>query len=312
MAAKLLEEMKKVPLILFASETYGSMAAALEERSSLVAGRFRPRRFENGELHIEVQTTVEREHCLILGSIAPPDEQLLATLLLAHTLKKEGARTVTALLPYLAYARDDKNKPGASMATACVAALARASGIDEVVTVDVHSERAKGLFTIPVVSLSSARIFAEAISRYDLRGATIVAPDNGAVPRCQAVRAAAGMPPCEVPYFEKRRTANGIKHLRFIGSVGRQAVIVDDILDTGGTLLSACEKLKEAGVDDITIMVTHGLFTGDRWKRLQELGVKRIVCTDSVPTLPGIVGSGIVRLSVVPLIAQQLCAFAKA
>lgn len=173
---------------------------------------------------------------------------------------------------------------------------------------DMHSERAKRLFTIPVISLSPAKIFAEAISRFGLEARTIVAPDNGAIGRCQDVQAAAGMPASEIPYFEKQRTATGIRHGGFVGKVTTRVVIVDDILDTGGTLLSACEKLRQAGVADIDIMVTHGLFTGDRWKKLSQFGVKRIVCTDSVPLRSGVEPGNIVRLSVVPLIAQELCA----
>jgi ribose-phosphate pyrophosphokinase len=298
-------------MILFASETHRPMAAALEETAGLETRPFCAKRFENGELHVEVRTSVTREHCLVLGSIAPPDGQMLSVLLLAHTLKKEGARRVTAILPYLAYARDDKDKPGESLATAWAGALACASGIDEIITVDVHSERAKKLFPMPVQSLSPAEIFAEALTTLELRGATIVAPDNGAIGRCQAVRAAAGMALCQIPHFEKRRTAMGIIHGGFIGAglvgkVERQVVLVDDILDTGGTLLSACEKLREAGVDDISILVTHGLFTGDRWKKLSALGVKRIVCTDSVPLPEGVDARGIVRLSVVPLLERAL------
>lgn len=184
-------------MILFASETYGSMAAALEKSAGVLHGKFYADRFENGELHVEVRTSVARQHCLILGSIAPPDGQLLSVLLLAHTLKKEGARWVTAILPYLAYARHDKEKPGESLATAWVAELAQASGIDQVTAVDAHSERARALFSIPVTSLSPAEIFAEALIGCGLTGATIVAPDEGAIARCQAVRAAAGLAAAE-------------------------------------------------------------------------------------------------------------------
>jgi ribose-phosphate pyrophosphokinase len=88
-------------------------------------------------------------------------------------------------------------------------------------------------------------------------------------------------------------------------------VIVDDILDTGGTLLSACEKLRESGVEEITVMVTHGLFTGERWKQLRRLGVKRIFCTDSVPLAAGVCGDDIERLKVTPLLAEELCSTAK-
>jgi len=298
-------------MILFAFEAFQAMGVALAESAHLMLGRFRAARFENGELHLDLETTVRNENCLVLGSIAPPDEQLLSVLLLVHTLKKEGARRVTALLPYLAYARDDKDKPGKSLATAWVGALAAASGLDEVITVDVHSERAKGLFPIPVLSLSPAAVFAEALNRDGLTEATIVAPDEGAISRCEAVQKAAGMAPGKIPYFEKQRTATGITHAGPIGEVGRQAVIVDDILDTGGTLLSACEKLVEAGLEEITIMVTHGLFTGERWKQLRGLRVKRILCTDSVPLAAGVCGDDIERLTITRLLAKELWAPAK-
>ncbi len=296
-------------MILFAFEAYQALAAALTKSGTL--GRFRVRRFENGELHVDLQTLVRNENCFVLGSISPPDEQLLAALLLAHTLKKEGALRVTALLPYLAYARDDKDKPGESLATAWAGALAQASGVDQVITVDVHSERAKRLFPIPVLSLSPSEIFAEALKRYGLTEATIVAPDEGAIGRCEALQKAAGTACGKIPYFEKQRTSTGITQVGPIGDVRRQAVIVDDIIDTGGTLVSACERLLEAGVEEITIMVTHGLFTGERWKQLRRLGVKRIFCTDSVPLAAGVCGDDIERLSIVPLLAEELCSAAK-
>lgn len=294
-------------MILFAFEEYRKIAAVLEKAVDCTSGRFRVARFENGEMHIDLQAEVAKEDCLILGSIAPPDEHLLSALLLAHTLKNEGARRVTAIFPYLAYARHDKKKPGESLATAWIGALAQASGIDRVITVDVHSERARQLFPISVVSLSPAEIFAEAFIPYGLKDATIVAPDEGAVNRCRAVHTAAGIANDEVPYFEKHRTEAGITHSELIGRVSSRVVIVDDILDTGGTLVSACKKLCEAGVEEVYIAVTHGLFTGDRWKELYQLGVTRIFSTDSVP-FPGSAGkSKIVRLSIAPLLEKELC-----
>ena len=299
-------------MILFASETYAATAAALRSAiAQLQLGRFHVARFENGELHLAVETPSTNEHCVVLGSIAPPDQQLLSTLLLAHTLKKEGASKVTAVLPYLGYARHDKDKPGQSLTTAWVGSLVKASGCDQVITVDVHSEETKRLFPVPVVSLSSAGVFAEAIAHYGLARATVVAPDEGAIGRCEAVKTAAGMAPGKVPYFEKHRTEAGIIHAGPIGEVGGQAVIVDDILDTGGTLVSACEKLSTAGVDEINVMVTHGLFTGTRWMDLFRFGVKRIFCTDSVPLSVGVDGDGIVRLSIIPLLAKELIAIDK-
>jgi ribose-phosphate pyrophosphokinase len=294
-------------VILFAFEPYTEIALTLGNAvRQLQPGIFRVARYDNGELHTHVPTPVIGQHCVILGSIAPPDEQFLSSSLLMHTLKKEGARHVTALFPYLGYARHDKNQSGQSLATAWAGSLVKTSGCDRLITVDVHSQEAKRLFSVPVVSLSPAGIFAEAIIRCDLGAATIVAPDEGAVGRCEAVRAAAGMNPSKIPYFEKRRTETGITQTGPIGHVGRQAVIIDDILDTGSTLVSACEKLSLAGVDEINVMVTHGLFTGARWKELYRFGVRRIFCTDTVPLPAGVDRQSIVRLSTTPSLAQEL------
>ncbi len=294
-------------MILFAFEPYAELALALEDAvGQLRPGVFRVARFENGELHAHVMTPVVAQHCVVLGSIAPPDEQFLSSQLLMHTLKKEGASHVSAVFPYLGYARHDKDQPGQSLATAWAGSLVKASGCDRLITVDVHSEEAKRLFSVPVVSLSPAGVFAEAISRCYLTAATIVAPDEGAIGRCEAVQAAAGMSPNKIPYFKKHRTETGITQTGPIGDVGRQAVLIDDILDTGGTLVSACEKLSLAGVDEIHVMATHGLFTGVRWKDLYRFGVRRVFCTDSVPLPAGVDLQSIVRLSITPLLAQEL------
>jgi ribose-phosphate pyrophosphokinase len=299
-------------VILFALEQYADIALELESAfRQLQPGTFRIARFENGELHAEVETSVTAQRSVVLGSIAPPDEQLVSALLLAHTLKKEGASQVTAVFPYLGYARHDKDKPGQSMATAWLGSLVEASGCDQVITVDVHSQRAKRLFPVPLVSLSPAGIFADAMIRYGLANATVVAPDEGAIDRCEAVRVAAGVSSGKIPYFEKHRTETGVVHTGPIGDVGRQAVIIDDILDTGGTLVSACETLSKVGVEEIDVMVTHGLFTGTRWKDLYGLGVKRIFCTDSVPLPAGVDGRNIVRLSIIPILAKELLAIEK-
>jgi ribose-phosphate pyrophosphokinase len=295
-------------MILFAPSRYVPMETALTRLPLIRGGQFTVGRYDNGELHATVRTPVSGQHCVVLASIAPPDEELLSALLLAHTLKKEGAIAVTALLPYLAYSRQDKDKPGQSMATAWAGSLLRASGFDRVVTVDAHSERDVRLFPIPLTSLSPAAVFADALRTYQLTEATIVAPDDGAIDRCAAVKKATGIAGTETPYFEKQRSETGITHMGPIGFVGPRVVIIDDILDTGTTLVSACEKLLGAGARETYIMVTHGLFTGTHWKRLWTLGVRRIFCTDTLPVADDLDRKNIVTLSVIPLLQRQLLA----
>ena len=291
--------------ILFALPLHERLAGALHKLAGIEQGRFSIARFSNQELHVEIETTPADRDCIVLGAVAPPDEHLLATLLLSHTLRKEGARTVTALLPYLGYARHDKAEPRKSRATAWLGAILKSSGVGDVVTVDVHSSLVHQLFPIPVRSLSPADLFARELAALGLEQPTVVAPDAGARGRCEAVRQAAGIRR-PLASFTKERTAEGIKHSILHGGVARQAVLVDDILDTGGTLLSACESLRRAGVEEIVVMATHGLFTGTAWERLWSLGVSRIYCTDTTPVPERLISRGIVALSVAPLLAAHV------
>jgi ribose-phosphate pyrophosphokinase len=294
-------------MILFAASEFASLAAALRKAvPELGAGEFRTGRFDNGELFIQLDTPVSGERYAVLGSIAPPEGQLFSTLLLAHTLRKEGAKQVTGVFPYLAYSRQDKNKPGESLAAAWIGALAYASGLDRVLTIDVHGPDDQRLFPMPLISTPAGSIFGTALNRYQLAAATIIAPDEGAISRCEAVRAGAGLASSPIPWFEKHRAKTGIQHSSFHGETSLQAVLVDDILDTGATLISACERLLLAGVENIQIMVTHGLFTGTGWERLWGLGVSRIFCTDTIPRRAEINDARIVTLSIMPLLARAL------
>ncbi|HEU5322675.1 MAG TPA: ribose-phosphate diphosphokinase, partial [Methylomirabilota bacterium] len=253
---------------------------------------------------VTVETPCAGRRCALLGATAPPDGDLLGTLLLAHTLRKEGAREVLVLVPYLGYARQDRPEPGRSAGAAWVGALLAATGADRAVAVDVHSPAVPALFPIPLVSLSPAPVFAAAVTALGLPRPTVVAPDEGARERAEAVRRAAGI---ERPLvsFVKMRAEAGVRHLPLSGQVGPRAVIVDDILDTGGTLVSACERLREAGVSEMVVMVTHGLFTGAGWHRLWDLGVSRIYCSDTTPG-PAAVDGRVTVLPVAGVLAAHL------
>jgi ribose-phosphate pyrophosphokinase len=261
-------------------------------------------RFANGELSVQVEGEVAGRPCLLLGAVAPPDEQLLALALAADTLRMEGATRVTALLPYLAYARQDKQEPGRGLGIAWVGRVLRACGVDEVTVIDIHSRQAAKLLGLPVTSLSPAGVFAAQLKREGLLDATVVAPDEGAVERARAVANAAEIPG-PITHLRKQRTPAGVTHRELVGGLGRRAVVIDDILDTGETLSSCCHELHRKGVEEVTVMVTHGLFTGGRWRELMPL-VDRLYVTDSIPPRAGRSPEGAAVLSVRPLIEQAL------
>lgn len=293
-------------MILFHFQDFKKRAQELLRLPFIKEGFFTVERYHNQELHISISgAPIADEDCMILGSIAPPDEHLLAFALLAHTLKKEGARKVVALLPYLAYARNDRKKPRESLGTAWVGTLLKTSGIDEIVTVDLHSSLDSELMPLPIVSIPPAELFAALIAKNDLRDATIVAPDRGAIQRCEDVRSTAAIPE-EIVHFEKHRTsAGGVTISDPIGTIGERAVIIDDILDTGTTLVLASRALQKKGVKEIYIMVAHGVFSGSYWKKLYAMrGVKKIFCTDTVPHRA--MGDKIAFISASPVILKTI------
>ncbi len=163
---------------------------------------------------------------------------------------------------------------------------------------------------MPVISHSPASLFAAELRRGARRGGlTVVAPDEGALARCAAVAAAGGVE-APVAHLRKRRTAEGVVHHALVGEVGPRVVLIDDILDTGGTLLSACTELQRAGAREISVMVTHGTLSGERWRELPAAGVGRIQVTDTVPGVRDRGRDVLEVLDVAPLLLEALAAAA--
>ena len=248
--------------------------------TDVVSVPLEPARFANGELVVRLPQAVAGRACVLVGSVSPPEERLATLLLAADTLKRHGAAHIEAVLPYLAYARQDRLEPQASLACAWVGRVLKASGVDTVLTVDVHSDEAVRLLGLPLRSLSPSSVLAEALRDVDA-AAVIAAPDEGARGRAAELAAALG-PGHPCLWLRKRRTRAGVGHISLHGEVRPSAVVVDDILDTGGTLISCCRELRRRGARTIDIAVAHGLFTGDGWRELQGLA-RTIHVTDTVP-----------------------------
>lgn len=302
-----MQKIKKQSLksFLFTYPSYEYMTKVLRQIPNFVAEKFTLERFSNNELNITLHTQVKECACIVLGTLAPPEINIFSFMLLCHTLKKEGSTNITAVLPYLAYSRHDKNEPQKSYALPLIGELLFRAGADKVITFDIHSPIAERVFPIPLISLSPAKLFAKEIITQSMQNATIVAPDEGAIKRCRAVLKEIGKSD-EIAYTEKKRTSEGVIHRQLHGSVGKQVIIIDDILDTGKTLVSCCQKLSNVGVKEICVMVTHGLFTGNEWKKLWELGVNRIYCTDTVPLVKDEKSTKIIVLSIIPQLRDNL------
>jgi len=262
-------------------------------------------RFDNGELEIRLPGSLADRDCVLLGTVAPPADRLAELLLGADTLFRQGARSVRGLLPYMAYARQDGLEPGHSLAAAWIGRMLAASRLMDVTTVDIHSRCALELMGLPVTSLSPAPIFARVLGDAVTEDTVAVSPDRGAQARAEAVAAALGIER-PVAWLDKERRPGGVRHKRVVGELAPHALIVDDILDTGGTLCSCCRELRARGVEELTIAVTHGLFTGARWRELSDLGVSAIHTTDSVPGAPARQSALVHVHSLAPLLTEAL------
>jgi ribose-phosphate pyrophosphokinase len=294
--------MKKI--LLYKMPGFEELSETLAGELDIKKGSYQLKRFTNNEAQIVINDDVKDSECLVLGTNAPPDQRMIELLFLCHTLKKQGAKKISALLPYLAYTRQDKKEAQKGLAMDWFAKTFKISGISEVITLDIHSQLAKKLFKIPLVSLSPAKIFTDEIKRISFADATIVAPDEGAINRCQEVKKYLGIEE-PISYFQKKRNGQTILAV-FKGKIGKRVILVDDILDTGGTLIVACQELKKLGGPEIIIMVTHGLFTNDNWKELWNLGVKKIYTTDTLPEVKTMISSGISILPIAPVIEKYL------
>ena len=279
-------------------------ALLVAQSSALERATIELSHFANGELAARLRTPVEGRDCFLLGTAAPPAVQLAQLLLASDTLMRHGAARVHALLPYLAYARQDRAQSGRSLGAAWLGRLLAACCVSDVTTIDIHSELARTLIGLPVRSLSPAPLLAAAISE-PRTDAVVVAPDRGAIERARAMADALELD-APVTWIDKVRKPRGVVHRRVVGELAPRAIVVDDILDTGDTLVSCCQQLRAQRVERLEIAVTHGLFTGDRWRALTRLGVDAIHVTDSVPDARRY-ASRIVRIqSILPLIEMAV------
>ncbi len=289
-------------MILFTLEPFKDDGSYFKQ---IKRGLFSANRFENGELHIDLYSSVQGEECLIYGSIAPPDTQIFTFLSLAHTLKKNGAKKCIAALPYLAYTRQEHSLKGSSQLTHLVAHLLKDSGIDTIFTFDIHSRDAKNLFEVEIVELSSAPLFLKALKKFGYSPDTVVSPDLGGLGRTTHF---ANLMQKPLVCLEKKRDSHGVHHLLLHHEIGKKILLVDDILDTGRTLLSSLKTLKEIGMQDAVIFVTHPLFSTNLYNSFFDYGLEKIFCTDSVPLAQDLsLDTRIEQISLFPYFEEAIC-----
>jgi ribose-phosphate pyrophosphokinase len=260
--------------------------------------------FPDGESKVRITTAVRNKPVIVVQSTYPPvDQHLMQLFLLAHRLSEEGAE-VYGLLPYFAYSRQDKEfLPGEVISLGVVVHLLRASGVKRLVTVDMHDAEGLGFFSFPAYSVSAIPQLAEYFQRnHKLVDAVAVSPDFGASARVEAFAKVLG---CEYAVLEKHRNRVTGEIRTTAGELpvkGRDVVVVDDIISTGGTVQKAAQLLREAGAEAILATCVHPLLVGDASERLRRAGVRELVGTNTVPSPVSII-------DVAPVLAAYFAAF---
>ena len=265
-------------------------------------------RFPDGELHIEIQESVRGHDVYLVQPTCPPvDENLLELLLLADACRRAGAVRLTAVMPYFGYARQDRRSSGREPVGARVVAdLIETSGIGRLVTVDLHSRAVESAFAMPLEHLSAVDILAQGLRPYVRDNSVIVSPDLGAVKMAARYAEFLGLP---VAIIHKTRiSGERVKVQRIVGDVrNKEAIIIDDMISTGGTIEQAIKALFEAGcsMSRVNVVTSHGLFMGAAAAGLAKLPIERLYVSDSVPA-PQDFPVPIEIFSLTPLLAETI------
>jgi ribose-phosphate pyrophosphokinase len=263
--------------------------------------------FPDGEVYIRLEGNVEGEHAVIVHTTSPPQNQHLMQLaFIADACKREGAEKVTAVVPYLAYARQDKVfLKGETISIEAVARMLRAVGVGSLLTVNIHQEKALEKFPFPAKTVSAIPLLARYFRQKGLSGVFILAPDKGAMHIAEEAKAILGG---ECGHLEKQRD-------RYTGQInvetgnftlkGETVIIIDDIISTGGTIAAAAKIAKALGAQRILVACVHALLIADAKQRILESGVEEIVGTDSVPGEAS-------KVTLAPIISQEIKALQSA
>ena len=271
------------------------------------------RKFADGEIYIEINENIRGNSIFIVqSSSSPANDNLMELLLVIDALKRSSAKNITAVIPYFGYARQDRKVvPRTSISAKLVSNLITKAGADRVVTVDLHAGQIQGFFDIPVDNLFSTPIFARhARKKIKSKKIVCVAPDVGGTERARALGKLLNV---GLAIVDKRRPKPGKSQvMNIIGDVkGQTCIIVDDIIDSGGTIVNAAKALKAKGAKEVFVYITHGVLSGDAVKKIKNSVIKNLVITDTIDNsekiknvknievlpISGLIGEAIKRIS---------------
>ena len=285
------------------------LAEAISAYINLPLTKATVRRFSDMEIFVEIEENVRGEDVFVVQSTSfPANDNLMELLVTIDALRRSSARRITAVIPYFGYARQDrKSSPRTPISAKLVANLITEAGADRVLTMDLHAGQIQGFFDIPTDNLYGAPVMRRDIEeRYAGQELVIVSPDVGGVVRARSLAKRLG---ADLAIIDKRRERAGASEvMNIIGNVeGRACILVDDIVDSAGTLCNAAVALKEEGGKSVTSYVTHGVLSGGAVARVSASPMERLVITDSIMATEAVlVSHNIEQLTIAPLMAEAI------
>lgn len=239
--------------------------------------------FKDGEIQAYYNETIRGKYVFIIQPTCAPADNILELLILIDAAKRASAYKIIAVIPYFGYARQDrKDRPRTSIGAKLMSNLLSAAGVDRIITLDLHADQIQGFFEIPVDHMYASNVFYPYIKSLNLDNLCIVSPDTGGTKRASTYAKSLD---CDLAIgFKQREKQNEVASIQIIGDVkGKNCILVDDIIDTGGTFCKAAAKLKELGAKSVIAICTHGLLSGDGPKNIEESAIDKLVLTDSIP-----------------------------
>jgi ribose-phosphate pyrophosphokinase len=295
-------------LKIFSGTAHPKLAAEIAEFLGVTLGQARLRRFPDSEVSFQIDENIRGTDVFILQPTSNPvDQHLMELMIMTDAFRRSSAARITAVVPYYGYARQDrKDKPRVPISAKLVANVLSASGVNRVLTMDLHKAQIQGFFDIPVDHLFAAPVIVDYLSRQQIEKLTIVAPDAGGAERARAYAKRLGG---ELAVIDKRRSEDGMAEvMNVIGEVeGRTCVIADDIIDTAGTIQKGAQALKAAGAARILACAVHGVLSGPAIERIEKSPIEKLIVTNTVPLGPDKAAcQKLVELSVARLLGQAV------
>ena len=267
------------------------------------------RKFADGEIYIEINENIRGNSIFIIQSISSPaNDNLMELLLCIDALKRSSAKSITAVIPYYGYARQDRKVvPRTAISAKLVSNLITNAGANRILSVDLHAGQIQGFFDIPVDNLFSTPIFAKHIKRkLRINNLICVAPDVGGVERARSLGRRINV---SIAIIDKRRPAPGKSEvMNIVGNIkNKNCVIVDDIIDTGGTIVNAAKALKDKDAKDIYVYITHAVLSGQAVEQIEKSQIKKLITTDTIDNSKKIRGSKKIEIiSMAPIISEAM------